>query len=58
VPEILVDQALADLADAGFTSVEEVKTAEEDLQFSLPKELRRDASGNVDPSRIGGRTRS
>ena len=58
VPEILVDQALADLADAGFTSVEEVKTAEEDLQFSLPKELRRDASGNVDPSLIGGRTRS
>lgn len=58
VPEILVDQTLADLADAGFTTVEEVKTAEEDLQFSLPKELRKDASGNVDQSLLGGRTRS
>lgn len=58
VPEILVDQTLADLADAGFHSVEEVKTAEEDLQFSLPKELRKDASGNVDRSLLGGRTRA
>ena len=58
VPEILVEQTLADLADAGFTTVEEVRTAEEDLQFSLPKELRKDASGNVDPSSLGGRTRS
>ena len=55
VPEILVDQALADLAAAGFLDVEEVRTAEEDIQFSLPKELRRDASGAVDPSAIGGR---
>ncbi len=43
VPEVLVDQTLADLADAGFGEVEEVRTAEEDLQFSLPKELRKDA---------------
>lgn len=57
VPEILVDQTLADLADAGFTDVEEVRTAEEDLQFSLPKELRRDASGDIDQSAIGGRSR-
>jgi len=55
VPEILVDQALADLAAAGFLDVEEVRTAEEDIQFSLPRELRRDASGAVDPSAIGGR---
>jgi 4-hydroxy-3-methylbut-2-enyl diphosphate reductase len=55
VPEVLVDQALADLAAAGFLDVEEVRTAEEDIQFSLPKELRRDASGVVDPSAIGGR---
>lgn len=58
VPEILVDQTLADLADAGFTDVEEIRTAEEDLQFSLPKELRKDASGNVDRTSLGGRNRS
>ncbi|MCF8549764.1 MAG: 4-hydroxy-3-methylbut-2-enyl diphosphate reductase [Pontimonas sp.] len=55
VPEVLVDHTLADLADAGYTQVEEVKTAEEDLQFSLPKELRKDASGNVDQALLGGR---
>ena len=58
VPEILVDQTLADLADAGFTDVEEIRTAEEDLQFSLPKELRKDAAGNVDRTSLGGRNRS
>lgn len=58
VPEVLVDQTLADLADAGFTEVAEVRTAEEDLQFSLPKELRKDAAGNVDRTTLGGRTRS
>ena len=58
VPEVLVDQTLADLADAGFTDVEEVRTAEEDLQFSLPKELRKDAAGNVDRTTLGGRNRS
>ena len=58
VPEILVDQTLQDLADAGFTEVEEIRTAEEDLQFSLPKELRKDASGNVDRTTLGGRNRS
>jgi 4-hydroxy-3-methylbut-2-enyl diphosphate reductase len=57
VPEILVDHTLADLADAGFTQVEEIRTAEEDLQFSLPKELRKDALGNVDRSTLGGRNR-
>jgi 4-hydroxy-3-methylbut-2-enyl diphosphate reductase len=58
VPEILVDQTLADLADAGYADVEEIRTAEEDLQFSLPKELRKDASGNVDTALLGGRNRS
>ncbi len=58
VPEVLVDQTLADLADAGFGEVEEVRTAEEDLQFSLPKELRKDPSGNVDRTALGGRNRS
>ena len=57
VPEVLVEQVLADLRDAGFDTVNEVKTAEEDLQFSLPKELRRDKAGNVDERALGGRIR-
>jgi len=57
VPEVLVEQVLADLRDAGFDTVDEVKTAEEDLQFSLPKELRRDKAGNVDERALGGRIR-
>ena len=36
--------------------VAEVKTAEEDLMFSLPKELRRDLAGNRDARALGGRT--
>ena len=58
VPEVLVNEVLADLADAGYASVEEVRTAEEDLMFSLPKELRRDASGAADSRALGGRGRS
>jgi len=54
VPEVLVQEVLADLADAGYGSVEEVRTAEEDLMFSLPKELRRDAAGNTDARALGG----
>jgi len=42
VPEILVSDVLAWLAKRGFADVEEVRTAEEDLLFSLPQELRRD----------------
>jgi 4-hydroxy-3-methylbut-2-enyl diphosphate reductase len=42
VPEILVHEVLAWLAERGFGPAEEVVTAEEDLLFSLPKELRRD----------------
>jgi 4-hydroxy-3-methylbut-2-enyl diphosphate reductase len=42
VPEILVQEVLAWLADRGYGPVEEVVSAEEDLMFSLPKELRRD----------------
>ncbi len=40
VPEILVQEVLEQLADAGYSTVDEVRTAEEDLMFSLPKELR------------------
>ena len=42
VPEVLVDEVLADLAKRGFGDVETVTTAEEDIQFSLPAELRKD----------------
>ena len=42
VPEILVQDVLAFLAERGYGAAEEVVTAEEDLLFSLPKELRRD----------------
>ncbi|WP_033218010.1 4-hydroxy-3-methylbut-2-enyl diphosphate reductase [Kitasatospora phosalacinea] len=42
VPEILVDGVLELLAAHGFEDVRIVKTAEEHLTFSLPKELRRD----------------
>ena len=57
VPEVLVQEVLAGLADAGYTHVAEVRTAEEDLMFSLPKELRRDASGQADSRALGGRAR-
>ncbi len=55
VPEELVSELLADLADAGYGDVQEVKTAEEDLVFSLPKELRKDINGNKDARAVGGR---
>ena len=42
VPEVLVREVLAWLAERGYSTVDEVVTAEEDLLFSLPKELRRD----------------
>jgi 4-hydroxy-3-methylbut-2-enyl diphosphate reductase len=42
VPEILVDEVLVWLDARGFGRVEEVRTAEERLVFSLPAELRRD----------------
>ena len=40
VPEHLVDELLSDIRQAGFSHVEAVTTATEDLMFSLPKELR------------------
>jgi 4-hydroxy-3-methylbut-2-en-1-yl diphosphate reductase len=42
VPEILVRGVLEWLAERGFPAVEEVRSAEETLIFSLPQELRRD----------------
>ncbi len=55
VPEILVQEVLSELAGAGYADVQEVRTAEEDLMFSLPKELRHDSSGRKDDRALGGR---
>ena len=57
VPEVLVQEVLTDLADAGYLDVSQVVTAEEDLMFSLPKELRTDPSGKADSRGLGGRVR-
>jgi 4-hydroxy-3-methylbut-2-enyl diphosphate reductase len=43
VPEDLVDEVLGWLAERGFEDVSEVRSAEERLVFSLPKELRTSA---------------
>ncbi len=42
VPEELVDEVLAYIAERGFGDVRTVQTAEEDVQFSLPAELRKE----------------
>jgi 4-hydroxy-3-methylbut-2-enyl diphosphate reductase len=42
VPEILVRDVIEHLAAHGFGQVDEVRTATEDLMFSLPRELRAD----------------
>ena len=42
VPEVLVDEVLDYLAARGYGDVRNVTTAEEDIQFSLPPELRKD----------------
>ena len=57
VPEILVQEVLSELAGAGYRDVEQVRTAEEDLMFSLPKELRQDLAGKRDDRALGGRSR-
>jgi len=44
VPESLVHDVLAWLADRGYTDVDEVTSAAETLTFALPPELRRDLS--------------
>ncbi|HLS32975.1 MAG TPA: 4-hydroxy-3-methylbut-2-enyl diphosphate reductase, partial [Brevibacterium sp.] len=42
VPDQLVHDLLALLADYGYGDVDEVRTADEDVIFSLPRELRKD----------------
>ena len=59
VPEILVRDVLTRLAELGFGDVEEVRTATEDLMFSLPRELRADlkaAGADTRPVREGRRS--
>jgi 4-hydroxy-3-methylbut-2-enyl diphosphate reductase len=59
VPEILVRDVLDLLAAHGFSDVEEVRTATEDLMFSLPRELRADlraAGGAAPPPRRAAAT--
>lgn len=56
VPEVLVRQVLDLLAEYGYGFVEEVETAQEDILFSLPKELRVKLAQDGDTSRrLGGR---
>ena len=56
VPEVLVKDVLRLLADYGYGEVEEVVTAEEDVLFSLPKELRARLTAAGDTShRLGVR---
>jgi 4-hydroxy-3-methylbut-2-en-1-yl diphosphate reductase len=59
VPEVLVQDVLRLLAEYGYGAVEEVVTAEEDIIFSLPKELRAEMKkvGDTDRS-LGGRLRT
>ncbi|MEA5453243.1 4-hydroxy-3-methylbut-2-enyl diphosphate reductase [Sinomonas sp. JGH33] len=56
VPEVLVQDVLRLAAEYGYANVEEVVTAEEDILFSLPKELRATLKEAGDGSRgLGGR---
>ncbi|GAA2086425.1 MULTISPECIES: 4-hydroxy-3-methylbut-2-enyl diphosphate reductase [Brevibacterium] len=59
VPDTLVQDLLRLLADYGYHEVEEVRTAEEDLMFSLPSELRKDlkAAGLATSNKPGGADR-
>lgn len=56
VPEVLVRDVLALLAEYGYGEIEEVVTAEEDILFSLPKELRARLTSDGDGGQhLGGR---
>ena len=59
VPDVLVQDVLRLLAEYGYDDVEEVVTAEEDIIFSLPKEIRKALEEVGDSSNTrGGRHRS
>ncbi|CAM3527224.1 4-hydroxy-3-methylbut-2-enyl diphosphate reductase [Occultella aeris] len=55
VPEVLVRDVIARLGEWGFGEVQEVRTATEDLIFSLPRELRADLK-NAGQGRAPGRS--
>jgi len=56
VPEVLVRDVVSLLAEYGFNDVSEVTTAEEDIIFSLPKEIRGKLKEAGDEERaLGGR---
>lgn len=60
VPEILVREVVQKLAEYGFTDVEELRTATENIAFSLPKNLRADlkaaeANGEGEPCPLHAR---
>ncbi|WP_334123128.1 4-hydroxy-3-methylbut-2-enyl diphosphate reductase [Glutamicibacter sp.] len=56
VPEVLVREVVALLGEYGFNDVSEVTTAEEDIIFSLPKEIRGKLKEAGDEERaLGGR---
>ena len=50
VPEILVQDVIAWLADHGFADLEEVEHTEESLVFALPQQLRRDLRNRASAS--------
>ncbi|WP_129840746.1 4-hydroxy-3-methylbut-2-enyl diphosphate reductase [Streptomyces sp. RFCAC02] len=54
VPEVLVDGVLEWLAARGFGDVEVVQPMQEHIQFSLPKELRRDLRAEA-AAKVAGR---
>jgi len=59
VPDVLVQDVLKLLADYGYADQEEIVTAEEDILFSLPKELRAKLKESGDSSaRPGGRVKN
>lgn len=59
VPDLLVKSVLELLAEYGYADVDEVRTAEEDLMFSLPRELRADlkAAGENTSNKKNGANR-
>ncbi|GAB3681988.1 4-hydroxy-3-methylbut-2-enyl diphosphate reductase [Angustibacter aerolatus] len=52
VPEVLVRDVLAYLAERGYGAVEEVTSAQESLLFQLPRELRRDLKAAGRPETV------
>jgi 4-hydroxy-3-methylbut-2-enyl diphosphate reductase len=54
VPEILVQEVLKELAERGYSHVDEARTATEGLTFALPHELRAGTTGRAAGVRVRG----